>query len=801
TVAGKTTGASSLVIQHNGATATTRTSAARLADGNWESPAQQNAGEVKVDLIAKSTVLSQTVQSATVTVYPPAQVTAFTASPSTLPNGGDSTTLAWTAANASSAELRAGAAPVRQVAVPGGSLAVRALTSGVYTLRAFNLAGDFAERQVNVTVQSPQPALSVTPSPFVPGEELTVAWDLTTPGASSPRLSPPPYEVRSDAFADLSTTGTALALPAADDSVATLTFPAGFSFELGPGLSAATSAVVSSNGFLTLAPAWADPSPSNLSAGDPAAPPLLIAPLWDDLLLPTPEVRFGLVDSDTLGVQWTTAQFRTGATAAGGSATFQALLHRDGTVDFRYAGLTSPAGEPTRAQGGSATVAVSGAPGSAGSEFTFNQARLSGVLSARFLCGPVALAGQAKLRPPATVEVALVAQDTTGSPLSSQVRAFALFPGAVLVNEVLPIPAAGVDPGFGEWLELRNATGALLDLSSVVLSAGAGSFTLPSGTTLPPSGLLVLGNSALTSVNGNVPVSLAWGSALTLPDAAGSAALTLRGQSLGQLTWGGGSPSPAAGSSLRRDQLATFGPAAPAGAMTCLAATPTPGAFNGGCSYEVVTTSAPMLDISGTGQNLTPANTSGDWRVTADFTLLSGTAQPFTFPLFGTAFTMAELSSNGWMSLFNGASSGNSSSAPTPKLLPTATAPNAVLAPFWDDLSTSKAGAGAPPARLFVELRDPDNDPLTFDRLLIVQWAHFDLPATTVDADLNFQVVLHETSGEVELRWGALTSGGAGTRAQGTLATVGLEDATGQIGIPLPTPLSPSSGVRLTPPP
>jgi hypothetical protein len=796
TVAWQTSGAASLSIKLNGTSATTLTAATRLANGTWTSPAQTVAGPVTVDLVAKSAVLSQAVQSATVTVYEAPAVTAFTATPSTVAAAGDAVSLAWAVTGASSAALLAGAGTVASAAIPSGSLGVRPLASGLYTLRAYNLAGDFTDRTVNVTVTAAAAAaLTVTPSPFIPGEELTATWNVTTAGATAPRLSPAPYEVRADVLTDIATTGTALALPAADDSVATLTFPAGFTFDVGPGVAAATSAQVSTNGFLSLSPSWTDASPTNLPANDPASPPLLVAPLWDDLLLPTPEVRWQLLDADTLAVQWTAAQFRTGASAAAGSATFQAVLHRDGTVDFRYGTLTPPGGEPTRAQGSSATVAIGGARQTWASEFSVNTPRLSGVAAVHFFSGPVGLAGTGKLRPSASVDVNLVALDAASTPLLAQARAAALIPGTVLVNEVLPIPAAAVDPALGEWLELRNASNVPLDLSGVVLATGAGTFALPSGTTLPASGLLVLGNTANTMVNGGVSVAVPWGSAVGLPDSAGTASFTLRGQALASLSWGGASPTPVAGSSVRRDQVATFGASALPAAMVCLDATPTPGAANGGCSYDVTLNTLGVLDISATGQDVTPVpSTSGDWRVQVDFATLSGAAPAFTFPYFGTSFTRADLSSNGWLSLFNTATTPNTSSAPTPKPLPTAATPNAVIAPFWDDLSTSRA-TGTPPAKLWVELQGTSPD-----RTLIIEWSRFDLPATVVDADLTFEVLLHETTGQVEMRWGSLFAGDAGARAMGAEAVVGLEDPTGQIGIPLATPLTPTSGVSFTRP-
>lgn len=791
-------GATSLVIKIDGATQTTLTSAARLANGTWTSPPQSAAGDHQVEFIARSAALSQEVRTSPFRVVELAAIVSFTATPSQLQAAGDTSTLAWEVTDGSRAELLVGERVIQAVSLPTGTAQVRVLTSGVYSLRAYNAAGDYTEESIALSVAGLPSALTGGPSPFVPGEELSVDWNVASWGATTARMAPAPFQTPADPFVDVSSSGSALAFPSADDSIVDFNFPSGFAVEVAPGTPPATSASISTNGFLLLAsPGWTNPMPDSSAVGDPWALPLLVAPLWDDLVFvqPTPaQVRVQLTDPDTLVVQWTGAKFQP---SASGSATFEVILHRDGRIDFRYQTLTSPGSEPDRAKGSLAIVGLTG-PGAAwSSPFLAYEPRLTGVTSIRFLGGATSPSGSAKLRPDGSVEVGLVALDSLSRPLAASLRLSALPLDALLVNELLPVPATGTSPALGEWVELRNTLQAPLDLSGVVLTRGAESFALPAGVVVSPSGLTVLGSSSDPAQNGQVPVSVAWGSALSLPDTSGTLSLSLRGLPLASFTWGsGGFPTPAAGTSVRMDQVGSA-PAGPNSSLYCLDPTPTPGTSNGGCYFDVVPSTNTISDLSATGRDLTQSGSS--WRAVVDFTTLAAGQPPFLFSYFGTSFGKAEVSANGWLILFNGSSSGATSSMPTPLPLPTKSSPNAILAPFWDDLSTSKTQSASPTAKLYVQLQDPDNNPATANRVLWVQWLHFDVAATTKDADLTLEVRLHER-GEIEFLWGNLSPGDAGDRALGSEASAGLEDPQGVFGISLPTPLTPNSAVRFVPP-
>jgi hypothetical protein len=130
---------------------------------------------------------------------------------------------------------------------------------------------------------------------------------------------------------------------------------------------------------------------------------------------------------------------------------------------------------------------------------------------------------------------------------------------------------------------------------------------------------------------------------------------------------------------------------------------------------------------------------------------------PFPFPYFGRLQSKISICSNGWAAF--GTETVTVSVNPP---LPSTDAPDAVLAPLWDDLST---GSGS--VRTYVIGSAPG-------RIFVVDWfgvQSFNGSST----DLRFQVALYETAGAVQFAYG---SGGT---FSGMSYTSGIEDPTGTI--------------------
>ncbi len=136
----------------------------------------------------------------------------------------------------------------------------------------------------------------------------------------------------------------------------------------------------------------------------------------------------------------------------------------------------------------------------------------------------------------------------------------------------------------------------------------------------------------------------------------------------------------------------------------------------------------------------------------------TGTAAlPFSFRFYGTAYSSVWASSNGAVGF------GAASAVYSNVCLPATTFPNSILA-FWDDLYVTTgmyvcgAVSGAAPNRQYT-----------------VTWQGVYPLGDT--GNMNFSVILYETTGLIDLVYGTMTTGVA-ARATGTSATIGVQGAT-----------------------
>jgi hypothetical protein len=136
----------------------------------------------------------------------------------------------------------------------------------------------------------------------------------------------------------------------------------------------------------------------------------------------------------------------------------------------------------------------------------------------------------------------------------------------------------------------------------------------------------------------------------------------------------------------------------------------------------------------------------------------------FDFEFFGETFSQVYVSSNGFISMEPLGSGGLTAE----QAFPNANTPNGVIAGYWDDLNPSAGGRvvhetlGSAPNRTF-----------------IITWEDVPHYLGSVDAGLSFQIVLRETSNEVEIRCESCNSDGA-------TATQGVESPDGLFGLTAP---------------
>ena len=136
----------------------------------------------------------------------------------------------------------------------------------------------------------------------------------------------------------------------------------------------------------------------------------------------------------------------------------------------------------------------------------------------------------------------------------------------------------------------------------------------------------------------------------------------------------------------------------------------------------------------------------------------------FTFNYLGTNYTSIGVNTNG-VAAFTGITASSTNTD-----LYTATAPNTILAPWWDDLHVASGTGsilyqtqGAPGSRTFT-----------------IQWTDVQSYSVSATALLNFQIVLYETSNMIEFRYGAEPGGTFNLGAES--ACIGLKSASGGSG-------------------
>jgi subtilisin family serine protease len=148
-------------------------------------------------------------------------------------------------------------------------------------------------------------------------------------------------------------------------------YPLGFTFQhYGTNY---TEIRICSNGFLSFG-STATPF-TNLALPSASAPGNLVAPFWDDFNPGEAGTIYTYMDGSRFIVQWNDVPFY----SLGGGAdrcTFQAILHKDGTILFQYLDVGVPSN--------SATVGVQNLTGTVGLQAAFNQAYLHNGLAVLF---------------------------------------------------------------------------------------------------------------------------------------------------------------------------------------------------------------------------------------------------------------------------------------------------------------------------------------------------------------------------------------------------------------------------------
>ncbi|GIF20872.1 protocatechuate 3,4-dioxygenase beta subunit [Actinoplanes tereljensis] len=171
------------------------------------------------------------------------------------------------------------------------------------------------------------------------------------------------------------------------------------------------------------------------------------------------------------------------------------------------------------------------------------------------------------------------------------------------------------------------------------------------------------------------------------------------------------------------------------------------------------------LDYGGMGYAC--AQVTGTFTAAANVLALTGDEAtagvtfPFAFQFHGQAYTSATVSTNGFLTFGTALGTDNYVNP----AMPTAAAPNAVVAPFWDDLQIDASASvrtdtiGAAPNRKY-----------------IIEWRNALFRPSGPDR-ITFEAVFSETTNQIAFNYGTLST----TLQQGAGATIGIENASGTV--------------------
>ncbi len=473
------------------------------------SPLVPTRYELKVEGFGGATAA----QSKLVTLAHPPEAVSFVINPF-IDDVGDAAQATWSTENAVQVQIRIKNGPVvfstrNAASVAQGGTALFPGTDTTYVLDAINQAGDVHSREATVSVGN-KADLSVSPAHPVPGDTITVSWNLPVGDVQEVLgvlTTAPTHVPMSGQFHDLRTVPASRVLHFAtpDDDVSAL--PAHLAFRFPYAGQVRSSFYVSTNGFLSFEPAESMPDNSPLpfnpdrgtsGVGTRQWLPSVFAPLWTDLEVgEDSQVLFHVVDAGFprgLIVQWDNVHVKGDGDS---KLTFQIQLYETGEARFVYKDLTPGNSADALA---AATVGVYGA----GYEAPFN----GGLNADDQLLWFTTQDGQSSFQIPlnGATRFNFFYRRDDGQLINVTLPVTAWSQDALRVNEVMPQPVAQK----GHWVELVNTSSEQMRLDGIRLTVDSNSqdHSFPPGMFLEPGQTLVIGASQVAQENGGVDVGL-----------------------------------------------------------------------------------------------------------------------------------------------------------------------------------------------------------------------------------------------------------------------------------------------------
>jgi hypothetical protein len=455
----------------------------------------------------------------------------------------------------------------------------------------------------------------------------------------------------------------------------------------------------------------------------------------------------------------------------GSSYTFEVQLYESGQVMFVYGPFSGAATGTTVGLKVGSTTRQYAAPTQSSSVAPDLELDFFTVSSA---------AASVELTPTDATPVLFYAR-TASELLPARVLPRVFGPGDLDVTEAMPLPES-ITGSSGQWVELRNNTVATLNLSGLSIQpAGATTpFIIPDGVYVDAGAYVVLGQSSDLLANGGAPVNYEYGFDVQLA-VPGGVEVRTGTTTLGSLNWDAANALQSTSvipSVLPASVLFASGYVPPSCPRTetygSLGMYGTPGRANDGtCGQGYSMTMIPGAFI--------PSPPGSELTFSSNDTAQVNVTLPQAFKFWGNTYTSIGVSTNGlavFPSMTTSYTGNNSVPAPA--------TPNAVIAPFWDDLDGDASDA---------HISAWNNG----DRY-IVSWEHWNPFFDT--ADLNFQAQFIWATGVIEFHYATMDDTDEPGRGGGNSATIWLESPDGNIAIPFSVNqnnITSNMGIRFSP--
>lgn len=616
---------------------------------------------------------------------------------------GESVTLAWETTGADSLTLEANGVPVD---IAGKSLDSDSIvlqpTEGTTYVLTLDSLGRTKTSERTVEVRTFEFDIDL-PGDHFPNEVVELDWEVNPIGGGTPfvyrsmdEVASPFFDIRGEAgVVQLVGGGT-------DGTVADHSFAGGFSFPYFG--EAQTSVRVSTDGYLSFDSSTSTTlSNLRLPSSDSTPRRVHIAPFWDDLHTRTSGRVHALHANDgSYIIQWSAVSKYVGSsTSIEYDLNFQVVLFPNGAFEFRYGTMTPPSTTdsscyPSKdcsddANGASATIGYQDPTGNMGGVIHFggagqaasNRPFPGGLAQRSFRMDPTQASGTFTVKAGVTEDPWICAiLGGYGTCESIEVVPIVEF-GSVIITELMLQPAAGE----AQWFEVRNLSGAPIDLQGWEIWNGASVATINQALVIPPYGFATF---ALGPTTGFTPDFFIAG--MVLNPAGDFLALGRNGGAVTEVSWDA-TWTVLAGESLELDSFAqqrenhahtdpnrfcprseTYDAGANHGTPgwdggTCIAAQPYVAYHHSG---------AEIFDITTTGITL---STSYDTVVAR--------ALSFQFPFIGMDTANLWVSTSGYVTVNSAPSTWSNVILPSTGSQATA----GLIAPFWDDWIFSRLNA------------------------------------------------------------------------------------------------------------